>query len=73
MNARRRCHTAAGGHFQLERYMSVLFQTSLMRPLYVFVLTHIALPSPDDKKKKIMYRLTLHGELKSVRDYFPKT
>jgi hypothetical protein len=51
----------------------------------VFVLTHIALPSPDDtkqkimyrlqhfemmafriqmiRKKKIMYRLTLHGEL----------
>ena len=29
----------------------------------VFVLTHIALPSPDDTKQKIMYRLTLHGEL----------
>ena len=39
----------------------------------VFVLTHIALPSPDDTKQKIMYSLTLHGELKSVRDYFPKT
>ena len=39
----------------------------------VFVLTHIALPSPDDTKQKIMYRLTLHEELKSVRDYFPKT
>ena len=38
----------------------------------VFALTHIALPSPDDTKQKIMYRLTLHGELKSVRDYFPK-
>ena len=29
----------------------------------VFVLTHIALPSPDDTKQKIMYRLTLHEEL----------
>jgi len=34
------------------------------KKLNVFVLTHIALPSPDDKqKKKIMYRLTLHEEL----------
>ena len=29
----------------------------------VFVLTHIALPSPDDTKQKIMYRLTLREEL----------
>ena len=29
----------------------------------VFVLTHIALPSPDDTKQKIMYSLTLHEEL----------
>ena len=29
----------------------------------VFVLSHIALPSPDDTKQKIMYRLTLHEEL----------
>ena len=26
----------------------------------VFVLAHISLPSPDDTKKRIMYRLTLH-------------
>ena len=29
--------------------------------------------SRKNKKKKIMYRLTLHGELKSVRVYFPNT
>ena len=42
----------------MEWYPSLARQT-----VNVFVLTHIALPSPDDTKQKIMYSLTLHEEL----------
>ena len=52
-------------HLMVTHLRIIVFFPSLTarQTVNVFVLTHIALPSPDDTKQKIMYSLTLHEEL----------